>query len=177
MIIATLSILLAAVIGGPILSQAASSTEDLSTVYRFYMTAILMDYDFDTILFGVGVSRWQGDLSSLLSWTPNAEDFFNKRANPHFLPSELVIYGGLVSLFIFLYFLHLSLRKSPIAPFLVALFAASFFTTNTGVERVFISITLFLALSSSASFKSKELKRFYCHMGTERSFDSRNRFS
>lgn len=155
------SVLLAAVIGVPILSQAASSTEDLSTVYRFYMTANIMDYDFDRILFGVGVSRWQGDLSSFLSWTPNADDFFDRRANPHFLPSEIVIYGGLISLFIFVYFLHMSLRKSPVAPFLVALFASSFFTTNTGVERVFISITILLALWSSASFKPKKLNRFF----------------
>lgn len=147
------SLLFAAVIGGPILSQVASDTDDLSTIYRFYTTAKLIDYGFHDLLFGIGVSRWQNDLSSFLSWTPNATSFFEMRANPHFLPTEVVIYGGLISLAVFVYVLHHCLKNSPIAPFLLAFFVSSFFTTNTGVERVFVTITLFLAVWSSTISK------------------------
>jgi hypothetical protein len=151
-------LLIALIVGVPVLSQTVGNTEDLSTIYRFYMTANLVDYDLDSLLFGVGVARWHGDLSSFLSWTPNAEDFFVKRANPHFLPTEVVIYGGMISLGIFIYILHRSLRNSPIAPFLITFFCASFFTTNTGVERIFVSITFFLAIwSSILSYQLEEI--------------------
>jgi hypothetical protein len=161
MLIFTSSILLAMVIGAPILSVAVLSTDDLSTIYRYYMTAALANYEFDSLITGIGVSRWHTDISSFLSWTPNANEFFEKRANPHFLPTEIVIYGGFVSLGIFLYILHHCFRNSVMAPFLVAFIFSSFFTTNTGIERVFVSITLFLALWSSNFPKQSGKNRYH----------------
>jgi hypothetical protein len=129
---------------------------DHSNTFRLVM--MLQIFEFSTLetIFGRGIELWRKVAFEVLFEMPGAEEFF-EAANPHFFPAELMIRGGL-ALFVsvFAAFYVVARRASAKAVAFVML-AATFFTTNTGVERLYMSLAIFVLISTSVRRSETEV--------------------
>ncbi len=124
-------------------------SENTSNTFRVIMSFGVFDFSLDRIIFGIGGNEWQDSVANVLSWKDNSEGFFSTKANPHFLPTEIIIYGGMISLIAYMRQWHTILKVSFLGPELIACLVSSIFTTNTGVERMFLAVIYFVAIGTS----------------------------
>ena len=94
---------------------------------------------FYTFLFGMGYTDWRGALESTL----DGIGIFQKNLetlNPHFLFVEMIIEWGWFGFAAFLGVFSKSVMRITMHPLGVSLITSCIFTTNTGIERLFLAI-------------------------------------
>jgi hypothetical protein len=129
---------------------------DHSNTFRLVMIMQIFDFSAVEIVFGRGIDMWGRVAFGVLFDMPGAEAFFES-ANPHFFPAELVIRGG-ISLFILACCaFYAAFRRSRLMVIPLVMLLATFFTTNTGVERLYMTLALFILISNPSSYKPRKL--------------------
>lgn len=123
---------------------------DSSNTMRMTMITQIFDFSPFEMVFGRGVELWRVTSLNYLYQLPGADEFF-ETANPHFFPAELVIRGGLLLLASVLAMLLIPMRKSSNAVIAIIMMIGTFTTTNTGVERIYISLALYVAFMGNAA--------------------------
>lgn len=118
-----------------------------SNTFRMIMILQILDFSAAEFILGRGVDMWRIAAFDVLFDMPGAEAFF-ETANPHFFPAEVIIRGGLalfICIFGAFYFLF---RRSSVMAIPAVMLMATFFTTNTGVERLYMTLAIFILLSA-----------------------------
>lgn len=139
-----------AALTGSLFSLAALDSfvekHDHSNTFRLVM--ILQIFDFSSIeaVFGRGIDSWRQVAFQELFEMPGAEAFFES-ANPHFFPAEVVIRGGLAVFTCIFGAFYTAFRQSRLFAVPMVMLLATFFTTNTGVERLYMTLGIFVLLS------------------------------
>jgi len=94
-----------------------------------------------TFALGQGYSSWRSGITTAFE-----EIGINQLGigtlNPHFIFAEMIIEWGWLGLLIFMFLLMGSFKNSLKSPLGIAIIVACLFTTNTGLERLFLSIGL-----------------------------------
>ena len=125
--------------------------QDHSNTFRSAMILQIAQFSPSELLLGRGIDNWRLAAYRELINMPGASTFFDT-ANPHFFPAEIIIRGGLMWMSILIIFCIILARKSYTWLLGGIMIAGSFFTTNTGSERVMISIGLFIAIVGIPQF-------------------------
>lgn len=127
-----------------LLSQKLFYQQDYSNLVRFTMILAAFGPENPNYILGPGSEVWRQNIWTILP--DNRLMNFLPTANPHFLPIELYIKSGLLYFPFLIILFHYYYKFGRYAPVAVALVASSFFTTNTGVERLLLSTSICLIL-------------------------------
>lgn len=125
--------------------------QEHSNSFRSAMILQITNFSYPELLLGRGIDNWRiAGLRDLIN-LPGAAEFF-EAANPHFFPAEVIIRGGITWLLLITLLCTRIARGSTTWVFGGILIVGSFFTTNTGSERLVISIGLFIAIVGNRQF-------------------------
>jgi hypothetical protein len=127
------------------------AAQEHSNSFRSAMIMQIFSFSYEELLFGRGIDNWRIQGLRELIHLPGAASFFES-ANPHFLPAEIIIRGGLTLLTILALFCMRLARRSQTWVLGGIMIAGSFFTTNTGSERLIPSIGLFIVIVGAYQF-------------------------
>lgn len=94
-----------------------------------------------TVFLGQGYSSWRAEISTAFQELGLKQSGIDT-LNPHFIFAEMIIEWGWVGFLIFMFLLSRSFRISRAVPSGIAILMACIFTTNTGLERLFLSMGL-----------------------------------
>lgn len=94
---------------------------------------------FNTFFCGMGYLSWREELAAALDGLGVSQRNLHS-LNPHFLFVEMIIEWGWLGFSIFLRIFYRSLRNVMNRPLGISLITACVFTTNTGIERLFLAI-------------------------------------
>lgn len=118
--------------------------ENSSNVIRQRMIKEVFSSTPEEWAFGMGINEWRSRCLYNLSDYSNAIDFF-ETANPHFLPVEYLIRGGIVQFALGIASFAVVMRNKRQWAIGVAILLGSLFSTTTGPDRIFTSLAIFLA--------------------------------
>lgn len=119
---------------------------DHSNTFRLVMILQIFDFSMVEAFLGRGIGLWRHTAFEALFDMPGAEAFF-EAANPHFFPAEIIIRGGLALLVCISGAFYAAFRRSGLVAVPVVMLLATFFTTNTGVERLYMTLGIFVLIS------------------------------
>jgi len=125
---------------------------DHSNTFRLVMIMQISDFTLSEIIFGRGIDLWRLAAFDALFDMPGAEEFFDS-ANPHFFPAELVIRGGILLFICAFGVFYAATRRSKLVAVPMVMLLATFLTTNTGVERLYMTLAIFILISVVSSNK------------------------
>lgn len=126
-------------------------SQEHSNSFRSAMILQIRNFSSAELLLGRGIDNWRIEGLRDLINLPGAAEFF-EAANPHFLPAEIIIRGGMLWFALIAYMFVRIGRGSTTWMLGGILIAGSFFTTNTGFERFIISIGVFIAIIGRPEF-------------------------
>lgn len=106
---------------------------------------------------GSGIDAWREKISISLGSTVNISTFL-ETSNPHFFPIELFIRTGILLIVPILITIAKYYKGISSFAYPLGLLTATFFTTNTGVERIVFSVAIFLLIYSYRSNKHARSK-------------------
>ena len=129
---------------------------DHSNTFRLVMIMQIFDFSWVEIVFGRGVDMWRRVAFDALFDMPGAEAFFES-ANPHFFPAELVIRGGVTLFILACCAFYSAFRRSKLIAVPLVMLLATFLTTNTGVERLYMTLAIFILISNPTSLKVNKI--------------------
>jgi hypothetical protein len=122
---------------------------DHSNTFRMIMILQIFDFSIIETTLGRGIDMWRIAAFNALFDMPGAEAFF-ETANPHFFPAEVIIRGGL-ALFICIFgAFYVAFQRTRLVAVPAVMLLATFFTTNTGVERLYMTLGIFVLVSVRA---------------------------
>jgi hypothetical protein len=127
--------------------------QEHSNTFRLVMTTQILDFSPLEWLLGRGIEPWRARAFEALFDLPGADVFFES-ANPHFFPAELIIRGGLFFFLSAALLLYSVLRHSPYRWIALFMLFGTFMTTNTGVERLYITLALSVSLGCRRLIRS-----------------------
>lgn len=144
---------LIAAVGWLLISQMDTliRLQEHSNTFRMAMIMQITRFSYLELLLGRGIENWQIEGYIDLRHLPGAEDFF-ETGNPHFLPAEIIIRGGLVWMGLIALFFRSITRGSKTWVLGSILILGSIFTTNTGSERLILSLGVFIILIGRPEF-------------------------
>ncbi len=142
------------------LSSIGSVVEkhDHSNTFRLVMIMQIFDFSAVEIVFGRGIDMWRRVAFDALFDMPGAEVFFES-ANPHFFPAELVIRGGSSLFILACCAFYAAFRRSRLMITPLVMLLATFLTTNTGVERLYMTLAIFILISAPFSYKPRKVMK------------------
>lgn len=126
-------------------------SQEHSNTFRTAMIIQITRFSYLELIIGRGIENWQREGYLDLIHLPGAEGFF-ETGNPHFLPAEIIIRGGLVWFGLTLFFYRSVARSSKTWVLGSILILGSIFTTNTGAERLILSLGIFIILIGRPEF-------------------------
>lgn len=146
--IAKLAILLVLIISLLSLSALDAFVEkhDHSNTFRLIMIMQIVDFSWGEIIIGRGIDLWRLSAFNALYEMPGAENFFES-ANPHFFPAEIIIRGGIAFFVCICGSFYVLFRRSQLVAVPAVMLFSTFFTTNTGVERLYMTLGIFVLIS------------------------------
>lgn len=130
------------------------SKQDHSNGIRLIMILSSIGDSVFELLFGIGLESWRKNLYVVLPDTQNIHNFI-PTANIHFLPAEFFLNGGIFFLIVFILLVRNFMSKNFFYPPLIGILVSTFFTTNTGYERLLLSVCFSLVLLTK-SYDSKQ---------------------